>query len=391
MTEGIDGRKKQDVVVVGGSAAGLFTAYLLAKEGVRVRLFDANVVTRASSRTLIATSHLNDVLGFSPSEAVVNHIHLIELFSPRRSATIRIEKPDLVVERTSIVKLLAQKAVQHGAEIRSHCKVVEVTPANNGVTVKFREHGRGVERVQATTLIGADGVSSRVARIAGENGVETVPILQAIVSLPPGVPANAARVWFQPEETPYFYWMIPESTRRAAVGFIAQDGTKNQEKLYRFLRRQRLKPHDIQAARIPLYARTSWFRKKVSGCSIYLVGDAAAQVKVTTVGGLVTGLRGAKAVAQEILGHAQYKKEMRSLRRELRLHTHIRAILNSFDAEDYDSLLTMLNNKTVRLLELRSRDEFASAVFRLLAAQPRFLALTTYWLRSLWKRRPPLQ
>ena len=63
-----------EVDIVGGSAAGLFAAYLLAREGKRVRLFDANDVLNVESRTLITTSRLTDVLGFFPQEAIINEI-----------------------------------------------------------------------------------------------------------------------------------------------------------------------------------------------------------------------------------------------------------------------------------------------------------------------------
>ena len=77
-----------EVDIIGGSAAGLFAAYLLAREGKRVRLFDANDVFNVASRTLITTSRLTEVLGFFPDEAVVNRIDRIDLYSPRRSVTI---------------------------------------------------------------------------------------------------------------------------------------------------------------------------------------------------------------------------------------------------------------------------------------------------------------
>ena len=73
-----------EVDIVGGSAAGLFAAYLLAREGKRVRLFDANDVLNTESRTLITTSRLTDVLGFFPREAICNEITQIDLFSRAR-------------------------------------------------------------------------------------------------------------------------------------------------------------------------------------------------------------------------------------------------------------------------------------------------------------------
>ena len=77
-----------EIDIIGGSAAGLFAGYLLAREGKKVRLFDANDVLNVDSRTLITTGRLSDALGFYPREAVVNRIDQIDLYSPRRSVSL---------------------------------------------------------------------------------------------------------------------------------------------------------------------------------------------------------------------------------------------------------------------------------------------------------------
>jgi len=51
--------------------------------------------------------------------------------------------------------------------------------------------------------------------------IETVPLVQAIVRLPKDCPPDTTRVWFVPDDTPYFYWLIPESAERGALGVIA--------------------------------------------------------------------------------------------------------------------------------------------------------------------------
>ena len=173
-------KRASEVLIVGGSAAGLFAAYLLAREGKSVRLFDANDVQHTVSRTLITTSRLADVLGFFPQEAVVNEINEIEIFSRQRSVTIPMRQADLVVERAAIVRLLANKALHAGVEICGGCKFLNLDPAEGGVTVTIQDTQRDrVEKFKTTTLIGADGTFSRVARIADRNGHETTPILQA--------------------------------------------------------------------------------------------------------------------------------------------------------------------------------------------------------------------
>src|SRR6266852_4388040 len=131
-------RSTADVDVIGGSSAGLFAAYLLAREGKRVRLFDANDVLHTESRTLITTSQLSTVLGFFPHEAVCNTIDRIDLFSPQRSVTIPMKRPDLVVERSAVVRLLAKKALEAGVEIRGGCKFVNMEPAHEGANITIR-------------------------------------------------------------------------------------------------------------------------------------------------------------------------------------------------------------------------------------------------------------
>ena len=377
-----------EVDIVGGSAAGLFAAYLLAREGKRVRLFDANDVLHTESRTLITTSHLTDVLGFFPRDAVCNKITQIDLFSPGRSVTIPMQMPDLVVERSTVVRLLAQRALDEGVEIRGGCKFLNLEPAEQGVTVTINDtHRNRVEKFKTKTLVGADGSFSRVAKMATGDGHGTTPILQAIVKLPDGASVNTTQVWFEPEDTPYFYWLIPESQKQAAVGFIAEEGKHGRTKLEKFLARQGLEILDIQAARVPAYSHFTRQWRNVSGADVYLVGDAAAQVKVTTVGGLVTGLRGARAVANAILRRRDYLTELKPLRRELGLHLILRCVLNRFRSRDYDRLLALLNEKTILLLGRYNRDQAARMLCRILLAQPRLLGFGMVLSRGIWERR----
>ena len=375
-----------EIDIIGGSAAGLFAGYLLAREGKRVRLFDANDVLNVNSRTLITTSCLTEVLGFFPEEAVVNRIDQIDLHSPARSVAIPMAEPDLVVERATVVRMLARKAIDAGVEIRGGCKLINLETGAGGATVTIRDTHRGrVEEFKSKTLIGADGMSSRVARTTTGNGHDTTPLLQAIVELPRGSRAGTTQVWFEPQDTPYFYWLIPQSQTHAAVGFIVDDGKTAKAKLERFLARIGLRPIEMQSARIPCYAHFTRPWRRTAGCAIYLVGDAAAQVKVTTVGGLVTGLRGAKAAAYAILRRSDYAKELRALKRELSLHLLIRSVLNRFQSGDYDRLLELLNEQTIKLLGAHNRDHASKILCRLLLAQPRLLSLAGILSRGIWQ------
>jgi flavin-dependent dehydrogenase len=329
------------------------------------------------------------VLGFFPEEAVINQIDEIDLYSPGRSVTIPMNEPDLVVERASVVRLLARKALDVGVEIRGGCKLVNLEPGHSGVRFAIRDtHQDRLEAFETKTLIGADGMSSRVAKGAGGNGHQTTPLLQAIVELPSGARTGTTQVWFEPADTPYFYWLIPQSQTHAAVGFIAEEGRSARSRLERFLGRIGLKAVEMQSARIPSYSHSTRPWRRIAGCDVYLIGDAAAQVKVTTVGGLVTGLRGAKAAANAILGRAGYLRELRSLQGELSLHLVIRSVLNRFQSADYDRLLDLLNGKMIELLGVHNRDHAAKILCRILLAQPRLLGLAGIFSRAIFRQGP---
>jgi flavin-dependent dehydrogenase len=104
---------------------------------------------------------------------------------------------------------------------------------------------------------------------------------------------------------------------------------------------------------------------------VYLVGDAAGQVKVTTVGGVVNGLWGAQGAAEAIL--AEGHRTLPSLRLELGLHRLIRTVLNQFDEDDYRVLLEELDTTARGSLARYSRDETSRLLWHLLRRRPRFL------------------
>ena len=106
---------------------------------------------------------------------------------------------------------------------------------------------------------------------------------------------------------------------------------------------------------------------------MYLVGDAAAQVKVSTIGGVVTGFRGARGVADAILRKG--RSELRALRRELSTHWVIRRALHHFQQEDYCRLVDLLSDSTRKSLGEINRDESTRLLWNVVRRQPRLALL----------------
>ncbi len=366
---------RSEIGIVGASAAGLFTADLLARAGRRVCILEGGPDLNPRPRTLIVTSRMHEILGRVGTKALVNEIHQFELFTDGRAARISLRQPDLVVERAKLIRELAAAAQESGAELLLGRQFVSMEQTDNGLALQVEpSRGSTDEEVHVRTLVGADGASSRVARVAGWPAQTTVPLVQAIVRLPNGMRPDTTRVWFIPEETPYFFWLIPHSPDRGVVGLIGEEGPATRCALDRFLARQHLDPLEYQAARIPAYSKWIPVRRSFAGADVYLVGDAAGHVKVTTVGGIVTGLRGARGVAEAIL-NGKPGRRLRQLRRELDLHLLIRKVIHSFSQAEYSRLVDLLNVRARKDLEALTRDEPSRVLWRLCVHQPRLLLL----------------
>ena len=366
------GRQKEEIVVVGGSAAGLFTATALARGGRPVRVLESKSNFEPDPRTLIVTDHFRNQLGASAGTSILNEIRRFELFTDGRSAQIALSKPDLIIERSKLIPGLAREAQHAGAQVSFDSRFLSLSPNANGLHLEVESAGRRHE-LHAASVVGADGATSRVARTAGWPPIETVPLVQAIVRLPKDCPVDTTRVWFVPDDTPYFYWLIPESSERAALGIIGE-GTDTAKRLARFLEKKQMEPLEWQGAQIPVYRKWIPVQRRVGSGDVYLVGDAAAQVKVTTVGGIVTGFRGAIGVAQSILRDGA-SRELRTLRRELDTHWLIRRTMHHFQQKDYSHLVDILNIATKNTLSEITRDESARLLWTVLRRQPRLALL----------------
>jgi digeranylgeranylglycerophospholipid reductase len=375
-------QNSEEVVVVGGSAAGFYTAAKVAQGGKPVRVLESKRGLEPVPRTLIVTDHFRNQLGASANESVLNEIRRFELFTDGRSAQVALSKPDLIIERAKLIPALAREAQQAGAEISFNTRFLGLSPNANGVQIQIESGGRR-EELHAKNVVGADGAASRVARTAGWAPIDTVPLVQTIVRLPKDCPVDTTRVWFVPDDTPYFYWLIPESAERGALGVIGEDGRDTARCLARFLEKKGMEPLEWQGARIPVYKRWVPVKKRMGKGNVYLVGDAAAQVKVSTVGGIVTGFRGAQAVAESILQGRQ-GRELLNLRRELSTHWLLRRTMHYFQQKDYSRLVDLLNAGTRETLSEITRDESARLLWNVLRRQPQLVLLGLRGLLLGW-------
>ena len=373
---------KFDVVIIGASTAGLYAGERLARAGKTVGLFERQRELRPARRTLIVTPLLRKVLGTLPDKVVLHEIEVMAVATSNKELSIPLKDPDLIVERASLTHWLTSRFEAAGGKLILDHRLKGFQETRDGLGILLRTSNGDSMAVAKEAVIGADGVHSNVAGAAGMPKPHSLPIVQAEVTLPSKWDPSVTKVWFDTEETRFFFWLIPESSTKGVVGLIGDSHARVRESLERFLARHNLEPESYQAAQVALYSPRLKPWTQIGETPVYLAGDAAGQVKVSTVGGTVSGFLGAQAAARTVLSGKSYSAQLRGIKRELSVHWILRLLLDRLDNHGYDQLASTVTPRVQKFLSRYDRDSMDPVVWRLPILEPRLLSVLWNCLRG---------
>ena len=311
----------------------------------------------------------------------------------KQELSIPLKDPDLIVERAKLTEWLASKFQAAGGELFLGHRFMGLREKDRGLDILLQTSQGESLAVAKAAVIGADGVRSKVAEEAGIPKPHSLPIIQAEVTLPSDWDPSVTKVWFDTEETRFFFWLIPESSNRGVVGLIGDRDGPTRESLRSFLAHHHLEPEAHQAAQVALYHPRLKPWTRVGRIPVYLVGDAAGQVKVSTVGGTVSGFLGAQAAAQSVLSGRSYRAQLRGVKRELNVHWLLRLLLDRLDDHGYDQLVSTVTPRVRNFLSRYDRDSMGRVVWRLPILEPRLLKVlwNCLWGKSFSRTVPGRQ
>jgi flavin-dependent dehydrogenase len=154
-----------DCVVVGASFAGLACALALARAGVRVTIAEKKADPGEKLHTTgILVRDVVDAVpilqGLPP--ALVRRVDAVRLYAPNLGS-VDLAAPGyyfLATDTPGIMRWLADRAVQAGAELRCGTLFRDARPIDGGFDL-----GKPLGRTRF--LVGADGPASRVAKVLG--------------------------------------------------------------------------------------------------------------------------------------------------------------------------------------------------------------------------------
>ena len=394
---------RYDVVVAGAGPAGSASARRLARDGYRVLMLEEHpeVGTPLHCSGLVTPRTLEEA-GVDAS-LVLHRVIGAKVLAPS-GAKLTLgdgQTRALVIDRVGLDRALVLDALQHGASMELGAKVMKLEQHAGELDVLVEQAGTQ-KRIRTRLLVGADGAHSRVARATGLEGHgERVLGLGAEGALP-GADQDHVQVFVGRSIAPgWFAWTIPMGDGRVRLGVGTSDGVKPVECLRRLFQTfpehfQQWQPTRWTGGTIPL-----WSRRKTVADNVMLVGDAAAQVKPTSGGGIYPSLVGARIaanVASQALARGDLSEKAlsayprawdRTLGKEFRHGADLRRVYTALDDRDFGLLLRLFGRqRLLRTINRYGDIDFPGSLFQRLAKLAPMLWLfvrTPLRYAPLWK------
>ena len=342
-----------DVVIAGGSVAGLLCAREISSKGFSVLVIeeDYEIGTPEHCGGLVSIAGLAE-LGVIPFRKTFDHmIDSAEITSPNGdSFTINSKKQKVIeISRRELDKQIAFQAQKNGAEIKVRTSFQEIT--DKGVRTSE-------EKIDCKIFVDARGVSSLIHK--DRTGILSSAQYEIYADW---IKKGKVEVIFDQEKYPgFFAWIIPSGDGKGKVG-VAGRGIKVSDTLESILK-EKGEFSTIRKIFAPIWIKGP-IKNFVEGKTV-IIGDAAGQAKPTTAGGIFTsgmgGVYAGQAISEFLKTNNsgeldQYQKKwMSRFGKEFEKQLLARKILERIDNNTINKLFETITPEIIK--EISEKDDF---------------------------------
>ena len=285
-----------DVIIAGGSVAGLLCAREISSKGFSVLVIeeDYEIGTPEHCGGLVSIAGLEE-LGVIPFRKTFDHmIESAEITSPNgNSFTINSKKQKVIeISRRELDKQIAFQAQKNGAVIKVRTSFQEITDTG----IRTNE-----EEIDCKIFVDARGVSSIIHK--DRTGILSSAQYEIYANW---IKKGKVEVIFDQEKYPgFFAWIIPSNEGKGKVG-VAGRGINVSETMENILK-DRGEFSTIRKIFAPIWINGP-IKNFVEGKTV-IIGDAAGQAKPTTAGGIFTSGMGGVYAGQAIVKFLKTNKK----------------------------------------------------------------------------------
>lgn len=358
------------IVIVGAGPIGCYTTQLLNR-----LLFGSEVIIIEEHPQIGKPVHCAGLVSsriFEESKipldtgCIINHIDGANFFFNSDSFHIHREDAALVIDRWKFDANLSK-----GLNIISNTKFVGIEKEGNGYLI---ETDKG--EYYADMVIGADGANSLLRGFIG--GDENIRYFRgAQFRLRSKCQKNAVNVYIK---NPFFAWSIPEDENTIRIGIISDNPYHD---LVNLIKEKNIKGEVVEkfAGIVPLGICQTRSEK------VFLVGDAACQVKPLTHGGLYYGIRCAEILVDCISQNKfdDYPQRWQErFGKEITMGLKIRQIYEKLSQDNIEKIFSILK-ESVDVIEKFGDFEHHSKVVSEIIKNPKLQILLGKMLFTILK------
>jgi len=384
----------QDVIVVGGGPAGLYTALRLAGEGLEVSLLEEHAeIGFPTHCTGVISAEVYDLYKV-PGEIVLHRPSNCFVVSPNGSS-FEFHDPGEkieVLDRAGLDQALAESAAEAGASILTGHRVDRIEVGPRAVEIVTQ---RG-QRLRARAVVLACGITYRFHGLLG-SGVPAAVLHTAQIEVD-AQPQDALQIHLGQGVAPQgFAWIVPVkrgARSRVKAGVLLKGDAWGH--LRAFMARPEVACRLLELAEDPI--RRILPVRPVSrsyGERVLAVGDAAGLTKPVTGGGIFYSLLSASMAAETLIeGLAADDLSAWRLRRyearwrqrllpEIRTGSWFRQLLAHFSDEELDRFVEAMASERIRaVIAQTARFNWHRSVIIAVLRQP---GMKSILLRSLFR------
>ncbi len=298
-----------DIIIIGAGIAGLYCGIRLAEAGRSVCIIDRKKEIGLPVRCGEATGNRKELSRFIDIDEswIARDFHGLAVhFNGKKSLAKDIPECGVMLYRDRFERALSEKAREKGAQIRLNTNAEGLMYNQEDCNGVVLDSG---EEIVGTVIIGADGVESKIGRLAGIT--EVLALRDAFSSLQYRIESD-----FCNDEYLHFFigslvipggyiWVFPKSDSEINIGAGLYRGNTGlhgvRHLLDRFIAEQipRAQKRNLITGCVPLAVCPAILAKD----NVVVVGDAARQVNPLTAGGIMNALEAADLAVGAILNN----------------------------------------------------------------------------------------
>ena len=342
-----------DVIIIGAGPIGSTLAYKLALDNINVCLIDRKKEIGIPLQCAGIVSEEIKTLSELPDDIILNNVRGACIHSPNSQLMVHKDKTAAyIIDRVNYDKFLFENVKKHNVTIFMDEAVLDVDTSEGLVKTVNR-------CLKGKVVVAADGANSKMYMKLNKNIKHYVASQFLVKIIEEDNNNDFVDLFTDSEYFPGFIWKIPLRNNFYRVG-IFTNKTFNQEKLLLndFINKNysNYEILDEYYGQIPVYNKDCVLVEN----RLLLIGDAATQVKPTTGGGLILGLKStdiAENVIKEVLKEdninflKNYEKIFKKqFGKELKTQLNVQKTLSLLSNDDLDYFFLKLKEKNLEQL-----------------------------------------